>query len=186
MVKRYLTSPIPAANLEILCWWTFINFSWIPSDLKEHLYLPSNSPPLSPSVPPVIIKLEEPERRHHTCIEFTVRGFPHPTLQWLYKGHEIQAPFIHTEMELYQDYLEGCLNFENPTHLNNGNYTLVATNSLGSVNKTVFGHFLAPPPFLEDDGRLFILKISLESRRYFWQWQWLVVQIGCEYIDYFL
>ncbi|XP_053490058.1 NT-3 growth factor receptor-like isoform X2 [Ictalurus furcatus] len=119
---------------------------------------------LAVQFPPVIIKLEEPERRHHTCIEFTVRGFPHPTLQWLYKGHEIQAPFIHTEMELYQDYLEGCLNFENPTHLNNGNYTLVATNSLGSVNKTVFGHFLAPPPFLEDDGRLFILKISLESR----------------------
>ncbi|XP_047013955.1 NT-3 growth factor receptor isoform X1 [Ictalurus punctatus] len=107
---------------------------------------------LAVQFPPVIIKLEEPERRHHTCIEFTVRGFPHPTLQWLYKGHEIQAPFIHTEMELYQDYLEGCLNFENPTHLNNGNYTLVATNSLGSVNKTVFGHFLAPPPFLEDDG----------------------------------
>ncbi|KAI5607652.1 NT-3 growth factor receptor isoform X1, partial [Silurus asotus] len=107
---------------------------------------------LAVQFPPVIIKLEEPERRHHTCIEFTVRGFPHPMLQWFYKGREVQAPYIHTEMEIYQDYLEGCLTFENPTHHDNGNYTLVATNSLGSVTKTVFGHFLEAPPFLEEDG----------------------------------
>lgn len=37
------------------------------------------------SVPPSIVKLKEPERRHDTCIEFTVRGSPHPTLQWFYK-----------------------------------------------------------------------------------------------------
>ncbi|TSL68180.1 NT-3 growth factor receptor [Bagarius yarrelli] len=102
--------------------------------------------------PPVILKLEEPERRHHTCIEFTVRGFPHPTLQWFHKGREIQSTYIHTEMELYQDYLEGCLTFENPTHHDNGNYTLVATNTLGSVTKTVFGHFLEAPPFPDMDG----------------------------------
>ncbi|KAF5906154.1 NT-3 growth factor receptor-like, partial [Clarias magur] len=101
---------------------------------------------LAVQFPPVIIKLNEPERRHHTCIEFTVRGFPHPTLQWFYKGHEVQASYIHTEMELYQDYLEGCLTFENPTHHDNGNYTLVATNSLGSVTKMVPGHFLDIPP----------------------------------------
>ncbi|XP_056317034.1 NT-3 growth factor receptor isoform X1 [Danio aesculapii] len=102
--------------------------------------------------PPVILKLDEPERRHHTCIEFTVRGFPHPTLHWFYKGREIlQSEYIRMEMDYYQDYLEGCLTFENPTHYDNGNYTLVATNSLGSVSKTVFGHFL-DPPFMEDDG----------------------------------
>uniref|UniRef100_W5LQ87 Tyrosine-protein kinase receptor n=1 Tax=Astyanax mexicanus TaxID=7994 RepID=W5LQ87_ASTMX len=95
--------------------------------------------------------LEEPERRHHTCIEFTVRGFPHPTLRWLYKGRELQSPYIHTEMDLYQDYLEGCLTFENPTHYDNGNYTLVATNPLGSVTKTVFGHFLEAPPFMDEE-----------------------------------
>lgn len=37
------------------------------------------------SVPPSIMKLKEPERRHDTCIEFTVRGSPHPTLRWFYK-----------------------------------------------------------------------------------------------------
>ncbi|KAK7176816.1 hypothetical protein R3I93_000917 [Phoxinus phoxinus] len=102
--------------------------------------------------PPVILKLDEPERRHHTCIEFTVRGFPHPSLRWFHKDREIQqSEYIRMEMEYYQDYLEGCLTFENPTHYDNGYYTLVATNSLGSVTKTVHGYFLEPP-FIEDDG----------------------------------
>uniref|UniRef100_A0A673LNB9 Tyrosine-protein kinase receptor n=1 Tax=Sinocyclocheilus rhinocerous TaxID=307959 RepID=A0A673LNB9_9TELE len=105
--------------------------------------------------PPVILKLDEPERRHHTCIEFTVRGFPHPTLRWFHKGREIlQSEYIRMEMEHYQDYLEGCLTFQNPTHYDNGNYTLVASNSLGSVTKTIYGYFLEPP-FIEDDGKLF-------------------------------
>ncbi|KAI7813746.1 putative NT-3 growth factor receptor [Triplophysa rosa] len=102
--------------------------------------------------PPVILKLDEPERRHHTCMEFTVRGFPHPTLRWFHKDREIlESEYIRTEMVDYQDYLEGCLTFENPTHYDNGNYTLVAANSLGSVTKTVYGYFLEPP-FIEDEG----------------------------------
>ncbi|RXN30305.1 NT-3 growth factor receptor isoform X1 [Labeo rohita] len=102
--------------------------------------------------PPVILKLDEPEQRHHTCIEFTVRGFPHPTLRWFHKGREIvgASGYIRMEMEYYQDYLEGCLTFQNPTHYDNGNYTLVASNSLGSVTKTVYGYFLEPP-LIEDD-----------------------------------
>lgn len=40
---------------------------------------------LHPLDPPSIVKLKEPERRHDTCIEFTVRGSPHPTLHWFYK-----------------------------------------------------------------------------------------------------
>lgn len=48
-------------------------------------------------------------------------------------------------MDFYQDYLEGCLTFQNPTHINNGNYTLEASNPLGTVAKTVYGHFLVAP-----------------------------------------
>eukprot|EP00063_Salmo_salar_P057375 XP_014032210.1 PREDICTED: NT-3 growth factor receptor-like [Salmo salar] len=56
-------------------------------------------------------------------------------------------------MDFYQDYLEGCLTFINPTHYDNGNYTLEASNSLGTVTKTVYGHFLTAPPFDPDpDG----------------------------------
>lgn len=48
-------------------------------------------------------------------------------------------------MAVYMDYIEGCLTFKNPTHHNNGNYTLEATNYLGVVNATVYGHFLDRP-----------------------------------------
>ncbi|CAB1338732.1 unnamed protein product [Coregonus sp. 'balchen'] len=104
--------------------------------------------------PPVILKLAEPERRHDTCIEFTVRGYPSPTLRWYHKQREIlPSDYIRTEMDFYQDYLEGCLTFNNPTHFDNGNYTLEASNSLGTVTKTVYGHFLMAPPFDPDpDG----------------------------------
>uniref|UniRef100_A0A8C6UM49 Tyrosine-protein kinase receptor n=1 Tax=Neogobius melanostomus TaxID=47308 RepID=A0A8C6UM49_9GOBI len=77
------------------------------------------------AIPPL-----EPERRHDTCIEFTVRGSPQPTLRWFYNG---------------EDYIEGCLTFKNPTHRNNGHYTLEAINYLGVANNTVYGHFLNKP-----------------------------------------
>uniref|UniRef100_A0A3Q4BKS0 Tyrosine-protein kinase receptor n=1 Tax=Mola mola TaxID=94237 RepID=A0A3Q4BKS0_MOLML len=101
---------------------------------------------LNVQFPPVILRLAEPEQRHDTCIEFTVRGYPHPKLRWFHKQKEIlQNDYIRTEMDFYQDYLEGCLTFQNPTHINNGNYTLEASNPLGTVTKTVYGHFLMAP-----------------------------------------
>ncbi|XP_072321574.1 NT-3 growth factor receptor isoform X2 [Eucyclogobius newberryi] len=103
--------------------------------------------------PPVILRLAEPEQRHDTCIEFTVRGYPHPKLRWFHKQKEIvQNKYIRTEMDFFQDYLEGCLTFQNPTHVNNGNYTLEASNALGTVTKTVYGHFLAEPESDIEEG----------------------------------
>uniref|UniRef100_A0A3Q3M4S9 Tyrosine-protein kinase receptor n=1 Tax=Mastacembelus armatus TaxID=205130 RepID=A0A3Q3M4S9_9TELE len=96
--------------------------------------------------PPTIVKLKEPERRHDTCIEFTVRGSPHPTLRWFYKEKEIShTEYVRPDMDIYQDYVEGCLTFKNPTHHNNGNYTLEASNYLGVATNTVYGHFLDKP-----------------------------------------
>uniref|UniRef100_A0A3Q1B7M7 Tyrosine-protein kinase receptor n=1 Tax=Amphiprion ocellaris TaxID=80972 RepID=A0A3Q1B7M7_AMPOC len=101
---------------------------------------------LNVQFPPVILRLAEPEQRLDTCIEFTVRGYPHPKLRWFHKQKEIlQNDYIRTDMDFYQDYLEGCLTFQNPTHINNGNYTLEASNPLGTVTKTVYGHFLVDP-----------------------------------------
>ncbi|XP_053722705.1 NT-3 growth factor receptor isoform X2 [Synchiropus splendidus] len=98
---------------------------------------------LAVQFPPVILKLAEPERRHDTCMEFTVRGFPPPQLRWFHRGQELQQnDYVRTVMDFYQDVLEGCLLFQNPTHLNNGDYTLEASNALGTATKTVYGHFL--------------------------------------------
>lgn len=111
------------------------------------------------AVPPVILRLAEPEQRHDTCIEFTVRGYPHPKLRWFYMQKEIlQNDYIRTDMDFYQDYLEGCLTFQNPTHINNGNYTLEASNPLGTVTKTVYGHFLMAPD-MDEKGEWIIYTI---------------------------
>ncbi|XP_029986487.1 NT-3 growth factor receptor-like [Sphaeramia orbicularis] len=100
--------------------------------------------------PPTIVKLKEPERRHDTCIEFTVRGSPHPTLRWFHNEQEIlHTEYIRPDVAYYQDYIEGCLTLKDPTHHNNGNYTLEATNQLGVATSTVYGHFLNKP-FVED------------------------------------
>lgn len=48
-------------------------------------------------------------------------------------------------MDIYQDYIEGCLIFQNPTHHNNGNYTLTASNYLGVATSSVYGHFIDKP-----------------------------------------
>ncbi|XP_026220534.1 NT-3 growth factor receptor-like isoform X1 [Anabas testudineus] len=96
--------------------------------------------------PPTIVKLKEPERRHDTCIEFTVRGSPHPSLRWFYEEKEIShTEYVRPDMDIYQDYIEGCLTFKNPTHHNNGMYTLEATNYLGVATSKVYGHFLDKP-----------------------------------------
>ncbi|XP_017295104.1 NT-3 growth factor receptor-like isoform X1 [Kryptolebias marmoratus] len=101
--------------------------------------------------PPIIEQLEEPERRHDTCILFTVRGSPHPTLRWFHKGEEMShTEYVRPDMVIHKDSLEGCLNFKNPTHHKNGNYTLEATNYLGVATSTVYGHFL-DDPFDEPD-----------------------------------
>ncbi|XP_077066539.1 NT-3 growth factor receptor isoform X1 [Siphateles boraxobius] len=101
---------------------------------------------LSVQFPPVIIKFEEPQKLHDTCMMFTVRAHPLPTLRWYYKGEEIKTnEYVRPDVEIYQDNLEGCLMFKNPTHHNNGNYTLEASNFLGVAVKTVYAHFLQPP-----------------------------------------
>uniref|UniRef100_A0A8C2KHH0 NT-3 growth factor receptor n=1 Tax=Cyprinus carpio TaxID=7962 RepID=A0A8C2KHH0_CYPCA len=115
---------------------------------------------LSVQFPPVIIKFEEPQKWHDTCMIFTVRANPLPTLRWYYKGEEIkQTEYVRPDMDVYQDNLEGCLKFKNPTHHNNGNYTLEASNFLGMAVKTVYAHFLQPP----FDGQHYTLVCFLVS-----------------------
>lgn len=93
-----------------------------------------------------MLSLEEPELRLEHCIEFVVRGNPPPTLLWLHNGRPLRESRI-IRVEFYQEgeVSEGCLLFNKPTHYNNGNYTLVAKNPLGTANQTINGHFLKEP-----------------------------------------
>lgn len=105
--------------------------------------------------PPRILTLEEPVLHLEHCIAFAVHGNPAPTLHWLHNGQVLRETEI-IQMEFYQqgEVSEGCLLFNKPTHYNNGNYTIVATNQLGSANQTIKGHFLEKP----FPGRMFSLS----------------------------
>nr|XP_046243552.1 neurotrophic tyrosine kinase, receptor, type 2a [Scatophagus argus] len=97
--------------------------------------------------PPKITKLSDAIPDHHWCIPFSVSGNPEPQLQWFLDGKVVKEglyimTMIHdvTEREYH-----GCLQLDSPTHLNNGRYTLLATNKFGSDQKEVDAHFMHKP-----------------------------------------
>ncbi|XP_062857003.1 NT-3 growth factor receptor [Trichomycterus rosablanca] len=101
---------------------------------------------LSVQFPPSITLFKPPEKLHDTCMMFIVRGQPLPTLRFIHKDQELQqSVFKRVEAVVYQDALEGCLAFSNPTHHDNGNYTLEAHNYLGVDTRTVGAKFMEPP-----------------------------------------
>lgn len=49
----------------------------------------------------------------------------------------------------------GCLNLNKPTHINNGNYTLIVQNKLGREEATAFGLFMENPfGTLDPEGKI--------------------------------
>ncbi|XP_026053429.1 BDNF/NT-3 growth factors receptor isoform X1 [Carassius auratus] len=97
--------------------------------------------------PPVISKLMDAISDHHWCIPFSVSGNPEPKLSWLLNGKPVEeGPFIRT---MIYDYSEGeyhgCLHLDSPTHINNGEYTLLARNEHGENRKAVYAHFMHEP-----------------------------------------
>ncbi|XP_063065757.1 neurotrophic tyrosine kinase, receptor, type 2b [Engraulis encrasicolus] len=98
--------------------------------------------------PPVIVHLSEPKQNLHWCIDFLVRGNPPPQLVWYHKGEKLEEhtylqTIIHDDLK--ESEKEGCLELQNPTHIHNGEYKLVARNKYGSDEKRVDAHFMVPP-----------------------------------------
>ncbi|KAJ8286345.1 hypothetical protein GJAV_G00037420 [Gymnothorax javanicus] len=98
--------------------------------------------------PAMILQLEEPIPDHHWCIPFSVAGNPKPELQWLHDGepvpnHEYIWSQIH---DSNNNEYHGCLHMQTPTHLNNGQYTLIARNAYGEDQRTVSATFMVEPP----------------------------------------
>ncbi|KAJ7986983.1 hypothetical protein DPEC_G00334030 [Dallia pectoralis] len=96
---------------------------------------------------PSILELLEPMSLHHWCIPFTVTGNPKPELQWYHKDQKLhEQEYIKTEIqESIGSVHHGCLQLINPTHIHNGQYTLVARNEYGEDSKVIEAHFLLPP-----------------------------------------
>lgn len=97
----------------------------------------------------MILLLDEAIPRHSWCIPFSVDANPIPSIHWLFNGSElVEGPYIHTlimEYEHNSTILHGCLQLNRPTHVNNGNYTLLVRNPLGSASRSVQGRFMDNP-----------------------------------------
>ncbi|NWS79086.1 NTRK1 factor, partial [Crotophaga sulcirostris] len=104
---------------------------------------------LNVTFPPVILLLHEAIAQHFWCIPFSVDGNPVPSIRWLFNGTALlEGPYIHTRIVEYEHnstVLHGCLQLNRPTHVNNGNYTLLVHNPLGSAARSVQGLFMKNP-----------------------------------------
>ena len=74
-------------------------------------------------------------------------GNPQPVLQWLLNNEVVkEGEYIVTRIHDVTDReYHGCLQLDSPTHLNNGLYTLLATNEYGTDRKEVDAHFMTEP-----------------------------------------
>ncbi|XP_073423192.1 high affinity nerve growth factor receptor isoform X2 [Dendrobates tinctorius] len=99
--------------------------------------------------PAVIIDLGEVIHQHHSCIPYTIDGNPAPEVNWQLNGETLfinDYIFIKTlEYRENGTLIHGCLYFNNPTHGNNGNYTLLVRNRLGEDSKSVYSVFMNNP-----------------------------------------
>ncbi|XP_030304931.1 high affinity nerve growth factor receptor [Calypte anna] len=111
--------------------------------------LAEDSVSLNVTFPPIILLLQEAIPQHFWCIPFSVDANPLPSVRWLFNGSALpEGPYIHTrvvELEPNSTVLHGCLQLNRPTHVNNGNYTLLVHNPLGSAARSVQGRFMDNP-----------------------------------------
>ncbi|XP_059825803.1 neurotrophic tyrosine kinase, receptor, type 2a [Hypanus sabinus] len=98
--------------------------------------------------PPKVMLLGEAIPDHRWCIPFSITGNPPPRIQWYHNNYPLnETAFILTQ--IHEDNVSeqhGCLQLDNPTHLNNGNYTLYVFNDLGEDKGTIYAHFMHHPP----------------------------------------
>ncbi|XP_019066142.1 high affinity nerve growth factor receptor isoform X1 [Fukomys damarensis] len=98
---------------------------------------------------PASVKLVKAVEQHHWCIPFSVDGQPAPSLRWLFNGSVLnETGFIFTqflESAPNETARHGCLRLNQPTHVNNGNYTLLASNPLGQAADSIMAAFMENP-----------------------------------------
>ncbi|KAM9310704.1 high affinity nerve growth factor receptor [Pholidichthys leucotaenia] len=98
--------------------------------------------------PARILFLKDPVKHHHWCFPFAIDGNPGPNITWLYNGETLKSKYAYTQlMKAPGDgsVEQGCLNLNTPTHINNGNYTLIVQNRLGKDKATAVGMFMDNP-----------------------------------------
>ncbi|XP_061586225.1 neurotrophic tyrosine kinase, receptor, type 2a [Cololabis saira] len=97
--------------------------------------------------PPKIMKLSDAISDHHWCIPFSVAANPLPKFSWYLNDVKVtEGPYIMTIIHDVTDReYHGCLQLDNPTHFNNGRYTLEVVNDHGLDRRDVEAHFMHSP-----------------------------------------
>lgn len=154
-IDRHLSREVPPCAFLWACWPTATWFlalppprlgRWVPGPLR---LLPDlRLSPVRPAVP-ASVQLHEPVELHHWCIPFSADGQPAPSLRWLFNGSVLnETSFIFTEFlepAANETVRHGCLRLNQPTHVNNGNYTLLAANPSGQASAFVMAAFMDNP-----------------------------------------
>ncbi|XP_069031425.1 high affinity nerve growth factor receptor [Embiotoca jacksoni] len=96
-----------------------------------------------------ILFLNDAVPQHNWCFPFAVDGNPEPTFTWLYNGINLKQN-RYAYMQMIQDsgdgsVKHGCFFLNKPTHLNNGNYSLIVQNKLGRDEAMAVGMFMDNP-----------------------------------------
>ncbi|XP_072916044.1 high affinity nerve growth factor receptor-like [Hemitrygon akajei] len=96
---------------------------------------------------PEILSLSDAVNHHNWCFPFVMRGNPRPHTRWFHGPFELPNSLISwtTIYEEAPNEVHGCLELASPTHCNNGNYTLIIENPLGSARASAQGHFMDGP-----------------------------------------
>lgn len=74
-------------------------------------------------------------------------GNPQPKFKWYLNNQEVtEGEYIMTIIhDITEREYHGCLQLDNPTHLNNGRYMLEVKNEYGFDRKAVDAHFMRTP-----------------------------------------
>ncbi|XP_071509080.1 BDNF/NT-3 growth factors receptor-like [Diadema antillarum] len=111
---------------------------------------------LTVKVAPIINVFTGPVKRFHYCIELNVTALPLPNVTILHNGTKelhydsrISNVTLNSytsmrkyEVSIIEDWeIFGCLTFLLPSHYDNGNYTLVVSNEMGTARKNLSAIF---------------------------------------------
>ncbi|XP_029694978.1 high affinity nerve growth factor receptor isoform X1 [Takifugu rubripes] len=116
--------------------------------------------------PVKILFFRDAVKHHNWCFPFAVDGNPEPTISWLYNSQEPKkSKFMYIQFMPDSgdgSVKHGCLNLNKPTHINNGNYTLIVQNKLGRDEATAFGLFMENPfGTFDPEGKIVVPDTNL-------------------------
>ncbi|RVE63241.1 hypothetical protein OJAV_G00165650 [Oryzias javanicus] len=115
--------------------------------------------------PAKIIFLRDAVQQHNWCFPFAVDGNPEPKFTWLRNGAHFQQ-HLYAYMQFIPDQDDGsekhgCLFLDKPTHIENGNYSLIVENKLGRDEATAVGKFMDNPfDPLDPEGLIPVLDMD--------------------------